>query len=91
MWIVDFSKVVKKLDRLPRPIREKLYAWEAKIREVGLREVRRIPGFHDEPLKGQRYGQRSIRLSQSWRAIYQEFPNGEVTIIEIQEVHKHDY
>ncbi len=37
---------------------------------IGLSEVRKVPGYHDEPLKGQRKGQRSIRLSRSYRAIY---------------------
>ena len=27
-------------------------------------------GFHDEPLRGQRHGQRSIRLNRAYRAIY---------------------
>ena len=30
-----------------------------------------VPGYHDEPLKGHRAGQRSIRLSRAYRAIYE--------------------
>ena len=91
MWVVDLSKVSKRLPKLPTHIREKLYLWEALVHEKGMLVVRQHPGFNDEPLKGNRSGQRSIRLNRSWRAIYEEKENGKVIIIEVQEVHKHDY
>ncbi|MDH4468796.1 MAG: hypothetical protein QE271_12125 [Bacteriovoracaceae bacterium] len=53
--------------------------------------MRKIPGFHDEPLKGNRIGQRSIRLSKSYRAIYEERSKGTFNIIDVVEVNKHDY
>lgn len=56
----------------------------------GTREARKIKGYHDEPLKGGRKGQRSIRLNKAYRAIYVE-KNGEIDFIEIQEVNKHEY
>jgi hypothetical protein len=34
--------------------------WVDDVEERGLEEVRKIPGWHDEPLKGERKGQRSI-------------------------------
>jgi toxin HigB-1 len=55
-----------------------------------LMEARKIPGFHDEPLRGKRAGQRSIRLSRAYRAIYRVVDD----VIEfalVEEVHKHDY
>lgn len=61
------------------------------VQEAGLPEVRKIPGLHDEPLKGERHGQRSIRLNRSWRAIYTETADGKITFVEIQEVHKHEH
>ena len=50
-----------------------------------------MPGYHDEPLRGPRAGQRSIRLSQVYRAVYtlRRDPMGEIAIIE--EVSKHGY
>ncbi|MBW1759830.1 MAG: hypothetical protein JRI88_05880 [Deltaproteobacteria bacterium] len=42
-----------------------------------------------EPLKGKRFGQRSVRLSKAYRAIYIE--KQESIIIEVIEVSKHDY
>ena len=53
--------------------------------------IRKIPGFHDEPLKGNRKGQRSIRLSKAYRAIYIIGQQGNIEIAEIIEVNKHDY
>ena len=61
------------------------------VTDVGLREVRKIPGYHDEPLKGQRFGQRSIRLSKAYRAIYKIDRSGEIHFIEVIEVNKHEY
>jgi proteic killer suppression protein len=56
----------------------------------GLSEVRKIPGYHDEPLKGDRKGQRSIRLNIAYRAIYMVV-KGVINFVEIQEVNKHEY
>lgn len=53
--------------------------------------MRKVPGYHDEPLKGDRMGQRSIRLNKAYRAIYMERPNQEIIIISVMEVNKHDY
>ena len=50
-----------------------------------------MPGYHDEPLKGMRAGQRSIRLSKSYRAIYELKRERECSCVSIEEVHKHDY
>jgi plasmid maintenance system killer protein len=44
-----------------------------------------------ESLKGKRAGQRSIRLSQAYRAIYKILKDGKIQFIEIIEVNKHDY
>ncbi len=50
----------------------------------------KIKGYHDEPLKGKRKGQRSIRLSKSYRAIY-TIKKNEIEFVSIEEVNKHDY
>ena len=91
MWVVDLSRVEDKLWKLPKPIFTRFHRWVDQINEAGMPIVRKIPGLHDEPLKGRRSGQRSVRLNRSWRVIYQEFPSGEITIIEIQEITKHEY
>ena len=61
---VETTKTVdKQLANAPTHIATKFSAWVAYVGEDGLEKVRRIPGFHDEPLKGDRKGQRSIRLN----------------------------
>ena len=61
------------------------------VEEGGIRETRMHKGFHDEPLKGKRSGQRSIRLNRAYRAIYREQASGEIELIEVLEVNKHEY
>jgi proteic killer suppression protein len=63
----------------------------ALVEESGAREVRKHKGFHDEPLKGRRRGQRSARLNRAYRAIDVERDAGKVELIEVLEVNKHDY
>ena len=85
------SVVEKQLDRVPEVITRKFRLWVALVEESGLREVRKHKGFHDEPLKGRRRGQRSVRLNRAYRAIYVEREVGKIELIEVLEVNKHDY
>jgi proteic killer suppression protein len=56
---------------------------------VGIWESRKIPGYHDEPLRGDRQGQRSVRLNRAYRVFYIEADNKiEILVIE---VNKHEY
>lgn len=84
------KKALKNLLKTPMPLKKKLYTWVAAVEERGIAEVRKIPGYHDEPLKGDRLGQRSIRLSIQWRAIY-KIINDKIEFILIDEVTPHDY
>ena len=61
------------------------------LQTVGLREARKYKGFHDEPLYGDRKGQRSVRLSKGYRVIYRELDGHRYQVIEILEVNKHEY
>lgn len=53
--------------------------------------VRKTPGYHDEPLKGKRIGQRSIRLNIAYRAIYIVNKDDEVHFVKVQEINNHEY
>ena len=75
---------------IPLHVAIKLREWIASVEMAGLEEIRKRPGFHDEPRKGARLGQRSIRLSRSYRAIYR-VEKGAIKFIEILEVSKHEY
>lgn len=88
---MDLKPVRKSLKKLPSFVVDKLNAWVRSVERAGIREVRKIPGYHDEPLKGQRVGQRSIRLTKAYRAIYTETTQGSVELIVVEEVNKHEY
>ncbi|MFZ8934380.1 MAG: type II toxin-antitoxin system RelE/ParE family toxin, partial [Bacteriovoracaceae bacterium] len=66
------KKFDKDLEKIPDNVRKKFILWVFMVESQGLREVRKHKGFHDEPLKGDRKGQRSIRLNKAYRAIYRE-------------------
>ncbi len=83
--------VDKQIRQIPELIVRKFRLWVALVEESGIREVRKSKGFHDEPLKGQRQGQRSVRLNRAYRAIYVQHETGEVELIEVVEVNKHAY
>lgn len=80
----------KDLRKVPRHVADKLFLWVMGVETKGLPELRKISGFHDEPLRGEREGQRSIRLSRSYRAFYVELRE-EVMLVQIIEVNKHAY
>jgi len=82
---------IKQLQQTPIYIKEKLYTWVEKVKLLGLYEVRKIKSYHDEPLKGNRLGQRSIRLNKAYRAIYVIQEDKTIRFATIKEVNKHDY
>jgi proteic killer suppression protein len=88
---VILDKVQKDLRRLPDFIVTRLRKWARDVELIGLESVKKISGYHDEPLYGLRRGQRSIRLNRSYRAIYIVQKEGVVRIVSVEEVHKHDY
>jgi proteic killer suppression protein len=91
-YIVEFTKfAATQAGKLPVQIHEALYLWKESVEHLGLAEVRKAKGYHDEPLKGQRKGQRSVRLNRAYRLIYDEFENGEIVVVSVQEVNKHEY
>jgi toxin HigB-1 len=81
----------KQLRKLPPYIREVAIGWSDAVERSGLREVRKSPGYHDEPLRGERVGQRSVRLNRSYRLIYEEEPGENIITVLVVEVNKHDY
>lgn len=79
----------KQLQKVPDFIRKKVIFWIFLVENNGLLEVMKSPGYHDEPLKGERKGQRSVRMNKAYRLIYHVIKNQ--IHIELLEVHKHDY
>lgn len=89
--VVIAKSAQRDVRKAPVQIRRKLALWVTSVETVGIETVRKVPGYHDEPLQGQRAGQRSIRLSRQWRAIYVTLNDGQVEFVEIQEVNPHAY
>jgi proteic killer suppression protein len=81
----------KDLERVPDHIAFKLRGWIDAIEYEGLERVRRIPGYHDEPLQGTWFGHRSIRLNKAYRAIYRITTDGGLELVDIERVTKHEY
>lgn len=85
--VVLAEDLEKKLRKIPRRIISKFKVWVERVENDGLRETRKIKSYHDEPLQGIRFGQRSIRLNRAYRAFYVEKNN----FIKVMEINKHDY
>lgn len=79
----------KQLTKVPTYIQYKVRDWILQVETFGIRETARLPGLHDEPLLGKRWGQRSVRLNRSYRLVYRVLQ--EQVHIEVLEVHKHEY
>ena len=88
--VVIAEPAQKQLRKVPWHVAEKLADWTLAVEAYGLEQVRKVPGYHDEPLKGKRAGQRSIRLSRAYRAIY-AIVRDAIEFVSVEEVHKHDY
>ncbi len=89
--VVLSAFVQKRCRKLPDFVLRALRTWTLLIEEHGIRAMRRIPGYHDEPLKGVRTGQRSSRLGRAYRVIYEQEESGENVVILVVEVNKHEY
>jgi proteic killer suppression protein len=92
---VEITELVKKqLRKVPRHVAVKFLGWVAAVEHKGLEEVRKVPGFHDEPVKGTA-GRRSIRLSRAYRAYYRilKRDHNELTVelVRVEGVDKHEY
>ncbi len=89
VWITKFAE--KQLKKLPKHIVAAFHTWVRSVELDGIDKNRKIAGYHDEPLKGDRKGQRSVRLNRAYRVIYEETENGNIVLIGVLEVNKHEY
>lgn len=88
---VDITRQAQKqLAKVPAQIKRQLLAWALDVETNGLEQARKVPGYHDEPLKGDRAGQRSVRLNRQWRAIYVIKSDG-VQFVSVEEITPHKY
>ena len=80
----------KDLRKVPKHVQVNFLTWLDAVAVEGLESVRKVPGYHDEPLAGPRKGQRSIRLSKGYRAIY-KIEGSTAKLVRVLEVNKHEY
>ena len=77
------------LQRLPEEVLKRYEKWKDIVRISGPQGLRAIKGFHDEALKGDRQGQRSSRLGQQYRVIYEV--SKEEVLVYVLDLTAHDY
>lgn len=75
------EKLISK-NRLPKLVEEKFQKWVSEVEKKGLDEVRKVPGYHDEPIRSLP-GRRSVRLGDGFRACYESVIENSVTILKI--------
>lgn len=89
--VVLSASTRKALRKCPPQIVRSLMGWVGSVQLVGLERTRAIPGYHDEPLRGEWLGYRSIRLNKAYRAIYSIRNDGTVEFALVETVNKHQY
>jgi proteic killer suppression protein len=96
IYSVRKSKALEKQIRkgqLPDHILTNLNAWAESVEADSLEQTRKIPGYHDEPCRGDlgKMGWRSIRLAKGWRGYYTVKSDGRVEFVQVERVDKHEY
>jgi toxin HigB-1 len=85
------KRVFKSLTNLPSYIRDKFHRWVRYVNKLRVSKAQMYPGFRDEKLRGQRSGQRSVRLNRQYRVIYQIKNKEDCKDVTVLEVNAHAY
>ena len=76
--------------KVPRQVAAKFFYWKQQVEEHGLELVKKIPGYHDEPLEGKLRGYcRSARMDLGYR-VYYRVVGLKVKCVLVEEVNRHD-
>lgn len=88
---VELTPLVRKqLKKLPAHIVLNFQNWVEDVEIRGVEEVRKVPGYHDETLRGELKGYRSVRLSRAYRAYYR-IDGSTVEFVRVERIDKHEY
>ena len=91
IYTVELSSLTKKqLKKLPIHTVVSFQNWVEDVETRGLEEVRKTPGYHDEPLRGELKGLRSVRLSRAYRAYYRVVGTA-LQFVSVERIDKHEY
>ena len=85
VYKVQQSHQVEKLinnNRLPKAVKDRFKQWATEVEQKGLEEVRRVPGYHDEPIKSLP-GRRSVRVGEGFRACYETFIENGIEVLKV--------
>lgn len=77
----EVTKLLSK-NRLPTSVKEKFAKWTNEVESKGLDEVKKISGYHDEPIISQA-GRRSVRMSDGYRVCYEMIIENGLTLLKI--------
>ena len=61
------------------------------VEKEGVRGMRRFPGYHDETPQGPAGGKTLSKTESQLPRIYREHASGEIDVITVLEVNKHEY
>ncbi|OGT47319.1 MAG: hypothetical protein A3E82_07535 [Gammaproteobacteria bacterium RIFCSPHIGHO2_12_FULL_38_11] len=82
--VIVSEKAQRNLRKVSQHIIRKFQSWTKEVEARGILKVRKIKSYHDKPLQGTRFGQRSIRLNRSYRAFYVVKNDEQIEFIEVQ-------
>lgn len=85
----DTAKLIKNF-KIPKEVLKNFEKWKDGVKQQGLLEVRKIPGYHDEPYE-KFPGARSIRLKDGWRMFYKIDNQEGKEVINVFKISLHDY
>lgn len=91
-WKVTWGpKVQKQIFKLPSYVVGSFYDWVKAVEFDGMENVKKLSGYHDEKLKGEWEGFRSVRLTKVYRVFYCELKKEEFYIVRVVKVSRHEY
>jgi toxin HigB-1 len=90
--VVELTRSAEKdLRKLTRHLVILFNEWVKTVETMGYEYMKTLKGYRDHPLKGNRFGERSVSLTISYRVIYEVHKSQCLRIVEVKEVNKHEY
>ena len=85
------KRAEKNLRKVPKHVAVNFFVWKREVETHGVETVKKIPGYHDEPLQGKLKGYvRSVRLGLGYRAFYR-ITGETVKCLLVEDINRHDY
>ena len=85
------KRAEKNLRKVPKHVAVNFFVRKREVETHGVETVKKIPGYHDEPLQGKLKGYvRSVRLGLGYRAFYR-ITGETVKCLLVEDINRHDY